>query len=150
MCIRDSYGILLSSWRTCMPIKIDLNRLSIAQGLSDRPNHMIREFKKWRQQRQRQRHKWMIWLVEWEKNNRATRAARFLVQCFDVVCQMTTWRFHIWGSDDHASSQLKIFHSLPLHENHSYQVSESAARLFCTTWSTWNNRKRLDLTQSSI
>ena len=40
--------------------------------------------------------------------------------------------------------------SLPLHQNHSYQASESALCLFCTTWSTWNNRKRLNLTQSSI
>ena len=39
-----------------------------------------REFKKWRQQRQRQRHKWMIRLVAWGKNNRAARASRFLVQ----------------------------------------------------------------------
>ena len=44
----------------------------------------------------------------------------------------------------------EIFHSLPLHENHSYQASESALRLFCTTRSKWNNRKRLNLTQSSI
>ena len=36
------------------------------------------EFKKWRQQRQR--HKWMIRLVAWGKNNRAARAPRFLVQ----------------------------------------------------------------------
>ena len=39
-----------------------------------------REFKKWRQQRQRPRHKWMIRLVAWGKNNRAARASRFLVQ----------------------------------------------------------------------
>ena len=43
---------------------------------------------------------WFDWLNE--KNN---RAARFLVQCFDVVCQTTTWNFHIWGSDNSASSQ---------------------------------------------
>ena len=30
----------------------------------------------------------------WTKN-RAARAARFLVQLYDVVCQMTTWKFHI-------------------------------------------------------
>ena len=48
-------------------------------------------------------------LIGWMKKNnraaRAARAARFLVQCFDVVCQTTTWNFHIWGSDDNASSQ---------------------------------------------
>ena len=37
------------------------------------------------------------------KNNRAARAARFLVQFFDVVCQTTTWNFHIWGYYDNAS-----------------------------------------------
>ena len=30
-----------------------------------------------------------------KKNNRAARAARFLVQCFDIVCQTTTGNFHI-------------------------------------------------------
>ena len=85
-----------------------------------------------------------------KKSIRSARAARFLVQYFDVVCQTTTWNVHIWGSDDNAGSQQQIFHSLPLHENHSYQASKSAVRLFCTTWSTWNNRKRLKLTQSSI
>ena len=35
-------------------------------------------------------------LVGWtSKNNRAARAARTLVQFFDVVCQMTTWKFQI-------------------------------------------------------
>ena len=38
----------------------------------------------------------------------------------------------------------------PLHENLSYQASENAIRVFCTTSSTWNNRKWLNLTQSSI
>ena len=30
-----------------------------------------------------------------KNNNRAARAARLLVECFDVVCQTTTWNFHI-------------------------------------------------------
>ena len=29
------------------------------------------------------------------KNNRAARAARFMVQFFDEVCSSTTWNFHI-------------------------------------------------------
>ena len=38
-------------------------------------------------------------LIGWiRKNNRAARAARFLVQFFDVVCQTTSWNFQIWGS----------------------------------------------------
>ena len=36
-----------------------------------------------------------IILIAWvRKNNRAARAARFLLQCFDVVCQTTTWHVH--------------------------------------------------------
>ena len=50
----------------------------------------IRGLKQGRRQRQQQRQKTMIWLVEWEKNHRAARA---LVQFFDVVCQMTAWNF---------------------------------------------------------
>ena len=84
------------------------------------------------------------------KNNRAARAAHFLVQFFDVVCQTTTWNFHIWASDGNASPQQKISHSLPLHENHSCQASESTLRQVCTTWPTWNNRLTLNLTRSSI
>ena len=37
-------------------------------------------------------------LIDWiRKNNRAARAARVLAQSFDVVCQMLTWNFHVWG-----------------------------------------------------
>ena len=64
-----------------------------------------REFKIWRQQRQRQRQKSTIQLIEWGKNNRAARAARFLVQFFDIVYQTTTWNVLIWASDDNASLQ---------------------------------------------
>ena len=39
-----------------------------------------------------------------KKNNLAARAARFLVQAFDI-CKMTRRNFRIWGSDDNASSQ---------------------------------------------
>ena len=47
--------------------------------------------------------------IGWKrKNNRAERAAGFLLHFFDVFCQMTTWNFHIWGSDDNASLQQKI------------------------------------------
>ena len=34
------------------------------------------------------------------KNSRAARAARTLIQFFDVVCQMTTWNFQILGFKD--------------------------------------------------
>ena len=49
---------------------------------------------------ERQRHKSMSSLVEWD-----TRAARFLVQFFDIVSKTTTWIFHVWGCDDNASPQ---------------------------------------------
>ena len=57
------------------------------------------------------------------KNNRAARAARFLVQFLDVVCQTRTRNFQICVSDDNASPQQLIFHSLRLHEYHSCQTS---------------------------
>ena len=72
----------------------------------------------WR--RLRQRHKSAI-----SKNN---RAARFLLQCLDVVGQTMTWNVHTWISDDNANPQQLIFHSLPLLENSSCQASESALR----------------------
>ena len=90
-------------------------------------------------------------LISWiRKNNRAARAARFLVRFLDVVCQIMTSSFHIWRSDDNTSSQKWIFHSLPLHEKLSCQASESALRLFCTMWPTCNNRKTLNIAESSI
>ena len=76
--------------------------------------------------------------------------------------QTTTWNFHICschgrflnslilGSDDDASPQQLIFHSSPLHENHSCQASERALCLFWTTWPTWDHRTTLHQTQSSI
>ena len=64
-----------------------------------------REFKNWQRQRQTTTPK-INYLIGWmKKNNRAARAARFLVQCLDVVCQTTTWNFHIWGSDDNGSDR---------------------------------------------
>ena len=48
------------------------------------------ELKQGRLERQRRRQKTISdWLNE-RKNNRAARAARNLIQFFDVVCQMTT------------------------------------------------------------
>ena len=38
-------------------------------------------------------------------------------------------------------SRESFMHSLPLHENHSCQTSESALRLFCIGLQDWNNRK---------
>ena len=106
-------------------------------------------FKKWRRQRQRQRHKSMIWLVEWGKIT--VLHVRHAFPC----------NFMIWSAKGHETifeiltttrhrTEPKIFHSLPLQENHSCQASESALRLFCTTWPTWNGRKTLNLTQISL
>ena len=49
-------------------------------------------------------------LIGWvKKNNLAARAARFLVQLFDVVYQSTKWNFHFWGSDDNVALSSKPF-----------------------------------------
>ena len=61
------------------------------------------------------KNQWFDWLKE--EGNRAARTARFSVHFFYVVLQTTTWNSRIWGSDDNSGPQLKIFHSLPLHEN---------------------------------
>ena len=44
-----------------------------------------------------------------KKNNRAARAAPSLQFC-DVVCQITTWNFHIRGSADSMSPTIDGFH----------------------------------------
>ena len=68
---------------------------------------MIKQFKKWRPQWQwhdnatNQLKDMIGWMG---KNNRAARAARSLVQFFDMVCQTTTWNFPIRGSDDNMKS----------------------------------------------
>ena len=96
-----------------------------------------------------------------KKNNRAARAARFLVQCFDVVWLTTTWNFLVWGSDDNpvvvktsntdrARSIKSFILCLYMKTTRAKHCSESALLLFCTTWPTWNNRKRLNLTKSSF
>ena len=65
------------------------------------------------------------------------------------------WRFHCGSRhsffklllgiyDDNASS-----HSLPLYENHSRHSRERILCAFRTTWPTFNNRKTLELLQSS-
>ena len=106
-------------------------------------NHIIN---KWHQQRQR--HKSMIWLVECGKIIVLHVRHAFWCNFFHVVCITTTWKFQFWGSDN-ASRQLQTFQSLPLRENHSCYASESALRVSCTTWPTWNNCKTLNLMRSS-
>ena len=63
-----------------------------------------------------------------EENNRAARAARTLIQFFDVVGQMTTWNFQIYGFNDNVNRQQKIFHSLYLLQRRLYQ---SISRVLC-------------------
>ena len=70
-----------------------------------------------------------------KENNRAARAARaarFLVQCLDVSGKRRCgiFIFEVLTTTQARSSKS---HSLPLHENHSYQASESALLVFCTT-----------------
>jgi len=70
---------------------------------------------------------WTGWM---RKNNRAARAAPFLVEIFDISAR---WRRQVLiSSDGNASSQLLMFHSLRLNENRSCQTSESIIGLFCT------------------
>ena len=78
------------------------------------------------------------------KKNRAAREARFFVQCFDVVCQTTTWNSYLrfWRQRELAAVNLSFF-------AFTWKPFAPSKRKytppFCTTWSTWNNRKRLNL-----
>ena len=84
------------------------------------------------------------------KNNRAARAARFCCNFWRSLpnddVKFSFLRF--WRQREPAA--VNIFHSLPLHDNHSWQARESAFHLFYTLWPAWNHRKTLNLTQSSI
>jgi len=42
------------------------------------------------------------------KKTRVARAARFLVQSLDVVCQMTKWNLHISNSDNASPQHLVL------------------------------------------
>lgn len=66
----------------------------------------IRSSKKWRRQRRPQHHKSMIWLVERGKIIMLHVEHAFWHIFFEVVCQTTTWDFHIWDSDDDTQQQL--------------------------------------------
>ena len=69
-----------------------------------------------------------------KKNNRAARAARFLVPCFD---RRSLPNDHVKFSYLKFCRQRELaavnLSLLSLHESSSYQTSESAAHLFCTT-----------------
>ena len=72
---------------------------------------------------------------------------------WNVLTQCAKWLREIFIFEVLSTTRARSSKSLtlcPLHENHSYQANESAVHLFCTTWSTWNNRRRLNLTWSSI
>ena len=82
---------------------------------------------------QRQRRKSSDLIGRMRKNN---RAARFLAQIFDAVCQTTRGSFHIWDCDDNASSKQWICHSSPLHENPTFMSSKLTLCCECQTWNT--------------
>ena len=92
---------------------------------------------------------WFDWLNE-EKQSCCTCGTLFTGMFWRSLPNDDVKLWSFWGSDDNASSQQYIFHSLPLHDNHSYQESECSLRLFCTMWSTWSNRETLNLTQSQF
>ena len=87
-------------------------------------------------------------LIGWvRENNRATRAARFLVQFFDVVYQTTTWNLHIWGFSNRARRS-KLF-ILCLYVE-TIRAKQATLSLSCTKWPTRNNLKTFNPAQSCI
>ena len=88
----------------------------------------------------------MIWLVE--RGKTIMLRMRHAFWC-DVLTYLPNDKVKFSYLEFWQKQELEAinFHYLSLHENHSCQASESAVRLFCTTW---NNRKTLNLTQSLI
>ena len=116
-------------------------------------------------------------LIGWKrKNYRAGRMAHFLVQCFQPRSKALSsshaaslapfgvgrWktlgtRLQCWGrllngdvrQHEPAPANLSFFAISwkPFVPSKRYFAQ---LRLFCTTWPTWNNRKTLSLTQSSV
>ena len=86
-----------------------------------------------------------------KKNNRAARAARFLVQCLDVVCQTTTREISIFEvlTTTRARSS-KCFIVCFYMKTISAKQVQVARHIFCTAFPTWNDHRSLNLTQSSI
>jgi len=86
-------------------------------------------------------------LIGWmRKNNRAARAACFLAQFLVVVC-LEIFKFEVRTT---TRSTKKIYHSLPLCENRSFQSSERTLPLFPSKWPTWNNHETRNLLWSTI
>ena len=109
------------------------------------PSHTdIREFKKWRRQKATTTQQ-IKDLIGWmRKNNRVPRAARFSDVWRSLPNDEVKFSYlRFWRQRDTAA--VNLVHSLPLHENHSCQASESALRLFCTTWPIKNNPKKIIL-----
>ena len=112
-------------------------------------------------------------LIGWKrKNYRAGRMAHFLVQCFQPRSKGLSSSHTLWGGEtkDPGNEVAMLWGRLlngdvrqrepppanlsffaiswkPFVPSKRYFVQ---LRLFCTTWSTWNNRKTLNLTQSSM
>ena len=86
----------------------------------------------------------MIWLVEWGKV--IVLHVRHALWC-------NLWRslpedvVKFWRQRKPAAI---MFHYLPFHKSHSCQINKSALHLFRITRQTWNNRKTVNPTQSSI
>ena len=97
---------------------------------------LIGSLKKWRRRRQRQCHKSMIWLVEWEKI--IVLHVRHAFWCNFL----TVWRREIFiFEDDNSTCSSKSFILC--------QAKQTKVH-FAYFFTTWDNHKTLNLTQSSI
>ena len=81
------------------------------------------------------------------ENNRAARAARTLVEFFDVVCHITTWHFQIHGFNDNVKTERQIFRSLNSILWRSYQSTGSVIFQQCRMHVKSNNCKIVTIAQ---
>ena len=111
---------------------------------------IFREFKKWRHQRQRQRHKSMLWLVERGKIIvlHVRRAFWWKFSTYSVKRQREIVIFEVLSTSRARSS--KFFTLCLCMKIIRARQAKSVLCLFCTTWPTCNDSKTLNLAQSSI
>ena len=104
-----------------------------------------REFKKWRRQRQRQRHKPTLWLVV---ALHVQHSFRWKICTYSVKRRREILIFEVLSTSRARNSKFFIL-CLCMKIIRAKQA-KSVLCLFCTTWPRCNNSKTLNLAQSSI
>ena len=113
-------------------------------------NYHIRQLTKWRRERQRQRRKSMIWLVECGKIIACCTCGTLFGAIFWRSLPNDDVKFSylsFWRQQEPAAVNLS-FSAITWKPFVPIKWKDTSSILY--TWTTWNNRKALNRTQSSI